>query len=129
MAFGFQGWYTDTVDVYRNVEVMDGALTNFERQLILSGIPCRVYRSEDRPVSMSQTAASIKQSAKLACNNSVDIREGDELHITRGGALGQSNGTTRAFAGTPNYYYEPFGRVMAGISHQEIVLIEQKRVT
>lgn len=83
-------WYTDTVDVYRDVEVKDGNLTRHERKEVLTAQPCRVYQANDRPIGMSQTAASIKQDSMLACDNSVDIHAGDELIIHRGGRLGKS---------------------------------------
>lgn len=124
----YADWYTDTVDVFRVVDILDGSLTRHERQQVLAAVPCRVYTSNDRPINMRDTAADIKQTAKLACDNSVDIRAGDELIIARGGLLGRSNGVTRAFAGTPNYYYEPFGAVIPGLAHQEIVLMEEERV-
>ena len=124
----YADWYTDSVDVWRVVQVKEGNLTRSERQQIYSFVPCRVYTSADSPITMTQASSSIKQQAKLACSNDVDIQTGDELIITRGGTLGHSVGVTRAFAGTPNYYYEPFGAVIPGLAHQEIVLMEEERV-
>ena len=77
---------------------------------------------------MSQTAASVTGESKLACANSVDIRAGDEVHITRGGRLGQNSGELRFFAGRPEKYYEPFGAVMPGLAHQEVALLEEERI-
>ena len=124
----WQDWYTDTMDVWRNVPVKDGTLTRQERQQVLAGIPCRIYQSDNKPINMSQTASSISQNDHLACNASVDIHAGDELIITRGGKLGRKGPTIRAFAGDPNLYYEPFGAIMPGLAHQEIRLMEQERV-
>ena len=121
-------WYTDTLDVYRNVPVKDGNLTRQERQQVLTGIPCRIYQSDNKPINMSQTASSVGQNDHLACDISVDIRSGDELIITRGGKLGKPGPTIRAFASDPNLYYEPFGAIMPGLAHQEIRLTEQERV-
>ena len=121
-------WYTDTMDVWRNVSVKDGNLTRQERQQVLTGIPCRVYQRDNKPINMSQTAASVGQNDHLACDVSVDIHVGDELIITRGGKLGRSGPTIRAFASDPNLYYEPFGAIMPGLAHQEIRLMEQERV-
>ena len=104
----FRAWYTDTVDVYRVVDVKDGNLTRHERRQVLTGVPCRVYEDHDRAVQMSQTAASIRQESMLACENGADIR---------------------AFAGDPHYYFEPFGAVIPGLAHQEIRLLEEERVT
>lgn len=121
-------WYTDTVDIYRVTDVADGALTRHERQLVAEGVPCRIYRSGDRPVNMQQTAAYVQQTDKLACAVDVDIRAGDELIVTRGAKLGHPGPITRAFAADPVYYYEPFGAVIPGIAHQEIPLLQQERV-
>lgn len=121
-------WYTDTMDVWRNVPVKDGNLTRQERQQVLTGIPCRIYRSGDNPIRMSQQAASIQQTDKLACGLDADIRDGDELIITRGARLGKPGPVTRAFAADPVYYYEPFGAILPGLDHQEIPLRQEERV-
>ena len=121
-------WYTDTLDVYRNVPVKDGNITRQERQQVLTAIPCRIYQSDNKPINMTQTAANVQQNDHLACDISVDIHAVDELIITRGGKLGRQGPTIRAFASDPNLYYEPFGAIMPGLSHQEIRLMEQERV-
>lgn len=125
----WQDWYTDTMDVWRNVSVKNGNLTRQKRQQVLTGIPCRIYQSDNKPINMSQTASSVSQNDHLACDVSVDIHAGDELIITRGGKLGRQGPTIRAFASDPNLYYEPFGAIMPGLAHQEIRLMEQERVT
>ena len=122
-------WYTDTMDVYRNVPVKDGSLTRQERQQVLTGVPCRIYQSDNKPINMTQTASSVSQNDHLACDVSADVRAGDELIITRGGRLGRPGPVIRAFASDPNLYYEPFGAIMPGLRHQEIRLLEQERVT
>lgn len=121
-------WYTDLTDVYRVTEVKEGNLTRQERLQALENIPCRIYQSDNKAINMTQTAANIQQEDKLACDISVDIRAGDELLITRGGKLGKSGPVIRAFAADPNLYYEPFGAVIPGLSHQEIRLLQQERV-
>ena len=121
-------WYTDLADVYRVQQVMDGSLTRNERKKVLASVPCRVYRSGDRPVNMQQTAANTQQTDKLACGLDVDIHAGDELIVTRGAKLGYPGPITRAFAADPVYYYEPFGAVIPGLAHQEIPLLQQERV-
>lgn len=121
-------WYTDTVDIWRVVQNKNGALTQNERVQIAEGIPCRIYQSNDKALNMRQTAADLQQESKLSCDNSVDIRTGDELIIHRGGRLGKETVVTRAFAGEPNYYFEPFGAVLPGLAHQEILLLQQERV-
>ena len=116
------------MDVWRNVPVQDGSLTRQERQQVLTGIPCRIYQSDNKPIHMAQTASDIEQNDHLACDVSVDIHAGDELLITRGGKLGKPGPIVRAFAGDPNPYYEPFGAIIPGLAHQEIRLLEQERV-
>ena len=120
-------WYTDTVDIYRVTDVADGALTRHERQLVAEGVPCRIYRSGDNPIRMSRQAASIQQTDKLACGLDADIRDGDELIITRGAKLGKPGPVTRAFAADPVHYYEPFGAIIPGLAHQEITLRQEER--
>ena len=126
MSVNWNDWYTDLADVYRIQQVKDGSLTRNERKQVLASVPCRVYRSSDRPVNMQQTAAYVQQTDKLACAVDVAIRAGDELIVTRGAKLGRSGPVTRAFAADPVYYYEPFGAVIPGLAHQEIPLLEQE---
>ena len=125
----WQDWYTDTMSIYRVREVLDGNLTRHERALVSGNIPCRIYQSDNRPINIAETAASLKESDHLACDISVDVRAGDELVITRGGRLGKPGPVIRAFAGGPNLYYEPFGAIIPGLAHQEIRLLQQERVT
>lgn len=122
-------WYTDTMSIYRVQETMDGNLTRHERVQVSENIPCRIYQSDNRPINMEQTAASLKESDHLACDISVDVRAGDELVITRGGRLGKPGPVIRAFVGEPNLYYEPFGAIIPGLAHQEIRLLQQERVS
>lgn len=121
-------WYTDTVDVYRDVAYLDGNLTRHRREQVLEAVPCRVYRDNDKTINMTQQAANINQDSKLACDTSVDIRAGDELIVHRGAKLGKTVPATRAFAGEPHYQLEPFGAVIPGLAHQEIRLLEEERV-
>lgn len=124
----YSKWYTDTVDVFRVIPVKTGNLTRHGRAQVLSGIPCRIYREDDKAPAMKIDAADVKQTQKIALDNSVDIRSGDELHIVRGGVLGKTGEELRAFAGTPHKFYEPFGAVIPGLAHQEIILLEEERV-
>lgn len=125
----FQDWYTDTVDIWRVVPTTTNNLTTNERQELYTGIPCRIYESDSKPIDMSQQGASINQNDHLMCDNSVDIRAGDQLIIHKGGGLGKTVANIRAFAADPNYYFEPFGAVIPGLAHQEIRLLQQERVT
>ena len=124
----YADWYTDTVDIYRITASIDGNLTRHDRKLVTSQASCRIYQSDSKSPTMEQTAANIKEEMKLACDNAVDIQSGDELIITRGGRLGHTDHKIRAFAGSPNYYFEPFGAVIPGLAHQEIRLLNQERI-
>lgn len=121
-------WYTDTVDVFRAQKTKRGNLTRQTRAQVLSGVPCRIYRSDDKPPAMKAGAADVKQTQKIALDNRVDIQAGDELHITRGGMLGEKGEVIRVFAGSPHKFYEPFGAVIPGLAHQEVILLEEERV-
>ena len=127
-AINWADWYTDTVDIYRVLEVMDGRLTRHKRENVSAGIPCRIYQSDSKAIQMEQTASHVQQEDRLACDVSVDIRAGDELLIHRGARLGKAGPTIRAFAADPNLYFEPFGAVIPGLAHQEIRLLQQERV-
>ena len=124
----FADWYTDLMDIYRTVPTKSGNLTLNERQKVGEKIPCRIYKSDNKTLDMSQQAASYSETDKLMCANSVDVRAGDELIITRGGRLGHSGEVLRAFPDEPTHYYEPFGAVIPGLAHQEMALLRQERV-
>lgn len=124
----YNDWYTDLTDVFRVTKTKDGNLTRQERTQVLSDVPCRIYRSDAKPMTPKAAAADYKQTSKLACDNSVSIQPGDELKIKRGGRLGKTVALIRAFAGDPTYYFEPFGAIMPGLAHQEIVLLQEERI-
>lgn len=121
-------WYTDLMEIRRTETVKDGQLSRKERKVVCTGVPCRVYRSQDKPLTMTQTAANAQKTDKLACDIDVDIKPGDELVIHRGARLGHAVQEARYFAGEPDLYYEPFGAVLPGLAHQEVVLLSQERV-
>lgn len=123
----FRDWYTDRLTVFRVQNVKEGTLTRQKRVAVAGDVPCRIYRNNAHPPRMQSTAAlSEDGNDKLQCDNTVDIRAGDELIIKRGGGLGQSQPAIRAFAGEPAHYYEPFGAVMPGLAHQEIALLQKE---
>lgn len=124
----FPDWYTDRMDVYRVVDSKVGNLTQKARQQLLSDIPCRIYQDNDSPPSMKQDAASVRNTMKVACSNDYDIHAGDELILSRGGGVGVTGVKSRAFAGDPHHHYEPFGAVIPGLAHQEIILLEEERI-
>lgn len=124
----FKDWYTDTVDIYRVVQAQEGKLTRQKRQLIQAGVPCRIYRTDKKAPFMQQTAAYSREENQLSCDNAVDIRAGDELHLRRGAVLGRNSPVTKAFAGEPQPYFEPFGAVVPGLAHKEIKLLQEERI-
>lgn len=125
----FSDWYTDTVDIWRVTATTTNGLTTNTREQIYTGIPCRIYQSDNQPINMDQSAAHVKQADRLMCDTSVDIRAGDQLIIHRGAGLGKTAPDIRAFAADPNLYFEPFGAVIPGLAHQEIRLLQQERVS
>lgn len=124
----FSDWYTDTVDIWRVTPTTTNGLTTNALQQLYTGIPCRIYQSDNQPINMDQSAAYVKQADRLMCDTSVDIRAGDQLIIHRGAVLGKTSPDIRAFAADPNLYFEPFGAVIPGLAHQEIRLLQQERV-
>ena len=72
------------MEIRRTENVKDGNLTRKERKVVRSGVPCRVYRSQDKAPTMTQTASNVQKTDKLACDINVDIKPGDELVIHRG---------------------------------------------
>lgn len=125
----FSDWYTDTVDIWRVTPTTTNGLTTNTREQIYTGVPCRIYQSDNQPINMDQSAAHVKQADRLMCDTSVDIRAGDQLIIHRGAGLGKTAPDIRAFAADPNLYFEPFGAVLPGLAHQEIRLLQQERVS
>ena len=91
----FSNWYTDLVDVYRVVNTTAGNIDTQTRQQVGSSIPCRVYSSQKNGPSMQDGAARVNSTDKLSCAVDVDIRAGDELLVTRGGALGRGGEAER----------------------------------
>ena len=125
----FTDWYTDTVDVYRVVSTTNGhGLTTNSRQKQYEAIPCRIYTDNPSTPNMTQDAANLRQSCKIALDNSWAILPGDELIIHRGGGLGITNNNSRGFAGDPHHHYEPFGAVMPQLAHQEILVLNEERI-
>ncbi|MDR0905765.1 MAG: hypothetical protein LBN00_06285 [Oscillospiraceae bacterium] len=119
-------WYTDLMSIYRNTPYKEGNLTKQRRDEIQTAIPCRVYQKSASQLKMTVTAAEYNPSTMLACDNGVDIIPGDELHITRGGALGKTS-TEVYYAGQPDNYFEPFGGVLPGMAHQQVPISSTQR--
>ena len=124
----FSGWYTDIVDVYRVVNSTAGNITRQERQQVGKAIPCRAYSSQKNGPNMTDNAARVSSTDKLACDIATDIRAGDELLVTRGGALRRGGEPERYFAGNPQHYYDPVGGALTGLEHLEVGLLMENIV-
>lgn len=125
----FTDWYTDTADIFRVVNELNGALTVQSREQVAEAVPCRVARhKKEGELNPGPTAADYTENQVLMCDNSVDIQPGDELILHRGAKLGKSTPPMRAFAGEPTPYYEPFGAVIPGLAHQEVPLLSMERI-
>lgn len=120
----FNGWYTDSVEVWRDTETVINYITTQARTK-QGTHPCRVYKSDKSAPVMSDREARIRTYEKLACELGTDIKPGDELIVTRGGALGATK-TTRYFAGEVMPYYEPVGGMFNGLGHIEVGLLENE---
>ena len=124
----FSEWYTDAVDVFRVVNSIAGNITRQERQQVGKAIPCRVYSSQKNGPNMTDNAARVSSTDKLACDIATDIRAGDELLVTRGGALRRGGEPERYFAGNPQHYYDPVGGALTGLEHLEVGLLMENIV-
>jgi len=120
-------WYTDLLTISRVESYQEGNITKQRRVEISNNVPCRVYRNSNPPTNMRETAAQVTYSDILACDNSVDIKAGDELSVIRGGGLGYANKSITYFAGDPTPYYEPFGGTVPNLAHQQVPLTNEKR--
>jgi hypothetical protein len=119
----FSDWYTDTVNVTRVVKTKVGNISRESRQQInQEPIPCRVYNTSLQGANPQYTASVDRHTDKLACDINTDIREGDELIVTRGGLVGGTT-TERYLAGKPQRYYDPVGMARTGIDHLEVALL------
>lgn len=118
----FASWYTDLADIYRVTHV-SGAVDRQERTLIASAVPCRVYESQiNNGFLPPDGAGSTKRMDKMACDVSTDIRAGDEVIITRGGALGRGLSPVRYIASQPQAFFDPVGGALTGLEHLEVGL-------
>ena len=124
----FSSWYTDVMDIYRASDETSGNLNVKQRKLLYEAVPCRVYSTQKNGPAMTDNAARVNSTDKIACDIDTDIRAGDELLITRGGALGRSGDKVRYFAGEPQRYYDPVGGALTGLEHLEVGLLKQNIV-
>lgn len=122
-------WYTDSFDSFRVIATVDGGITKHERRKVLSAVPCRVYNNPNADISMSEQAATTSAGNTLCCDAGTDIKAGDEIIVSRSALIAaQPVSVDRYFAGHPNTYIEPFGGVIADLSHMQVALYNEKRV-
>ena len=124
----FDSWYTDTVEIYRVTSTTFAGLDTQTREKV-GECRGRIYQSQKNSINTKDTAAEGRSEDKLAVPLGVDIRQGDELHIIRGGAIGYGGPSERYFAGRPMPYYDPVGGLLTGLEHQEIGLMQREVVT
>lgn len=122
----FTGWYTDKVDVYRTEDVLVGHILTQQR-VKKGSYSCRIYRSQKGAPLMTDREAKIRSDDVMAVPLGTDIISGDELMITRGGALGIT-GAARYFAGDVMPYYEPVGGAFNGLAHIEVGLLQDENI-
>ena len=120
----FDGWFTDSVDVYRTSDVVNGYIKSQKREKT-GTYDCRIYKSAKDGPLLSTEAGKIASTEVMAVKVGTDIISGDELLITRGGKLGQ-NTASRYFAGDIVSYYEPVGGAFNGLEHMEIGLLQEE---
>ena len=120
----FNGWYTDTVEVFRVTDVTVGHIKKQARTK-MGTYPCRIYKSEKGAPILTGEAGKVMSNDKMAVALGTDVQSGDELIITRGGALGQT-ATARYFAGDVMPYFEPVGGAFNGLGHIEVGLLQNE---
>ena len=116
-------WYTDLMDVYRVIN-SGGAITRQNLTLLYEGVPCRVYSSQTNNLAINPTAATANKNDKLACSVDTDIKAGDVLMVTRGGALNRGLSPVRYIASQPQAFFDPVGGALTGLEHLEVGLRE-----
>ena len=122
----FNGWYTDTVEVFRVTDVTVGHIKKQARTK-MGTYPCRIYKSEKGAPILTGEAGKVMSNDKMAVALGTDVQSGDELIITRGGALGQT-ATARYFAGDVMPYLEPVGGAFNGLGHTEVGLLQNDQL-
>lgn len=120
----FEGWYTDLVDVYRMTSSVINGVTRQSRLKVAEKIPCRVYTTAITGPAFQNTAARSMSQDKLSCALGTDIRQGDELIVTRGASVGGAT-EKRYIAGTLQSYYDPVGGSLTSLTHLQVGLLDE----
>lgn len=77
--------YEDRCTIARVIEVkMPWGETRFERQVIASNIPCRISQRALATNNQDETVNVIDYETKLFIAPNIEIRQGDEIEVTRG---------------------------------------------
>ena len=90
----------------------------------VSGVTAVVETDDLRDEYRGTVRVSVILDSETAARAAV----GDELLVTRGGALGIQNQPERYFAGNPQKYYDPVGGALTGLVHMEVGLLLQEIV-
>lgn len=122
----FDGWYTDTVDIYRNDDTEDEntGISFQDWDKVVEGAKCRIYNSQKSGPAMTDRQTNLRADDKMAMPLGSDIKSGDKLLITRGGAIGGTEVSTY-YAGDIMPYYEPVGGMFNGLGHIEVGLLQE----
>lgn len=123
----FDSWFTDSAVVERVTQTTENNITRNARATVYNGIPCRVYNDSAPTPAPTPTASNLQASLKAAFPEGYEIHPGDEITITRGGAIGKDAGTIIANAGAVHTLYDPVGSVLTALNHTEVALLERTR--
>ena len=97
---------TFSVTEYREKAQPNGA-TGFEEAVVLEDQPCKLSFSALKAVYQNEEAAAIVQSAKLFCDNAIEIKAGSKISVMRDGRV---------------FEYSQSGEPGIFANHQEIAL-------
>ena len=104
--------YKDTATVYRSVEVTEeetGA-TDYEFQVVIEELPCKLSQYKDIRADQDDRAQGIKLDFRLTCDPEVVIEENDVVDVVHEGE------TFKLVAGTSFNY----------VTHKEISMRRQR---
>lgn len=91
-------FYTDRAIVFRHESIKVKHETVMQLQKLHDGLPCRISQTGLAKNNQTVSKNPIVYSAKLFCDAEIDIRQGDEIEVTRNGQ------TRRYIAGEPFPY-------------------------
>lgn len=113
-----EGLYTDLLSIQRHVEVSnEDGTTGIQITTVATDIDCRIsfqYGGRDMARSFEVDRNPIDLSAKVFCDQDVDVRKGDILRVERRGSDQRAFAVYKGIANMP-FHYE---------THQEIEIIQ-----